>query len=124
MALTDVEEFDQGWTVGDTIYFLNGDRFDGPWDAGRQVMHGQGVYYWRDGQKFEGSFMNGIKVRFICLFSGIRNFCLISLVAHRFGPVNFEYLLLLFQASAVEKIKTNIQYSKFDTSKSMSYQGH
>ena len=87
MALTDVEEFDQGWTVGDTIYFLNGDRFDGPWDAGRQVMHGQGVYYWRDGQKFEGSFMNGIKVRFICLFSGIRYFCLMSLVAHRFGPV-------------------------------------
>ena len=79
MALTDVEEFDQGWTVGDTIYFLNGDRFDGPWDAGRQVMHGQGVYYWRDGQKFEGSFMNGIKVRFICLFSGIRTFCLMSL---------------------------------------------
>ena len=89
MAFTDVEEFDQGWTVGDTIYFLNGDRFDGPWDAGRQVMHGQGVYYWRDGQKFEGSFMNGIKVRFICLFSGIRNFCLMSLVPHRFGPVKF-----------------------------------
>ena len=61
MGLTDVEEFDQGWTVGDTIYFLKGDRFDGPWDAERQVMHGQGVYYWRDGRKFEGSFMNGIK---------------------------------------------------------------
>ena len=27
------------------------------------------------------------------------------------------------QAGALEKIKTNIRYSKFDTSKSMSYQG-
>ena len=124
MALTDVEEFDQGWTVGDTIYFLNGDRFDGPWDAGRQVMHGQGVYYWRDGQKFEGSFMNGIKVRFICLFTVIRNFCLMSLVAHRFTCQILNVCCCYFRQVQLKKIKTIIRYSKFVTSKSMSYQGH
>ena len=39
--------------------------------------------------------------------------------------LNFHYNLFFLQAGAVEKIKTNIQKSKFDTSISMSsYQGH
>ena len=47
------------------------------------------------------------------------------LVAHRFGRVKFRIFVVVFlQAGALEKIKTNIPYSKFDTSKSMSYQGH
>ena len=33
----------------------------------------------------------------------------LSLVVHRFGLSNFEYLVLFLQAGAVETIKTNIQ---------------
>ena len=55
-----VDETSDGWAVRDgNVYFLNGDRYDGPLEA--QIMHGRGTYYWRDGRKFEGDFSHGLK---------------------------------------------------------------
>ena len=49
-----------------------------------------------------------------------------SLVAYRFERVDeFRiYVVVFLRQTQLQKIKTNIQYSKFDTSKSMSYHGH
>ena len=46
---------------------------------------------------------------------------LVSLVAHRFGRVEFQIFVVVF---TLEKMKTNIRDAKFETFKSMSYQGH
>ena len=69
-----IVEFDDGWTVGGTIYFLNGDvrmiicilhtiqsfvevsvsfqRYVGP--SVGNTMQGNGTFYWRDGREFKG----------------------------------------------------------------------
>ena len=44
-----------------------------------------------------------------------------SLVAHRFGRVEFRIFVVVFYRQA--QLKNQNKYSKFDTSKSMSYQG-
>ena len=45
------------------------------------------------------------------------------LVAHGFGRDEYRiFVVVFFQAGSLEKTKTIIRYSKFDTSKSMSYQ--
>ena len=58
----EIKEFDDGWIVGNTIYFLNGDRYVGPRnDNSRDQMHGNGTYFWRDGREYRGQFLNGLK---------------------------------------------------------------
>ena len=43
--------------------------------------------------------------------------------AHRFGRVEFLILILTTKPACLRKTATNIQYSKLDMSKPMSYQG-
>ena len=56
-------EFDQGWIVHDSLYFVNGDRFVSSGGAIRNppFLSGPGTYFWRDGRKFEGQFVGGKK---------------------------------------------------------------
>ena len=51
---------------------------------------------------------------------------LMSLVAHRFGHVEFQIFVIVFlkQANLKKSTQIHLRCSKFDTSKSMSYQGH
>ena len=49
----------------------------------------------------------------------MNNSVFMSLVAHRFRRVEFRTLVLIFQL----REESNNKYLKFDTSKSMSYQG-
>ena len=40
-----VDEISVGWVVRDgQVYFLNGDRYDGPWVSRGQIMHGRGKF--------------------------------------------------------------------------------
>ena len=57
----EVKEFDQGWIVGKTIYFINGDRYEGQRNLPENEMHGNGTYYWRDGREYKGQFYHGSK---------------------------------------------------------------
>ena len=58
-------EFNQGWIVQDSVYFVNGDRFvssaGGIIKSVPPFLSGPGTYYWRDGRKFQGQFVNGKK---------------------------------------------------------------
>ena len=62
---------------------------------------------------------------FIISKDQLQKYWLLSLVAHWFELVEFRiFVVVFFRQAKHEKIKTNIQYSEFETSKSMSHHGH
>ena len=40
-----------------TYYWADGDKYEGEWKEDKK--HGQGVFYWADGDKYVGSYVNG-----------------------------------------------------------------
>ena len=41
------------------MYFENGDEYNGAWENGK--MHGKGIYTYRDGKTFEGTWVSGVR---------------------------------------------------------------
>ena len=56
-------DYAEGWFTGRDdygyMYFINGDRFVGGWADGK--MEGEGSYFWRSGDKYDGMFINNLK---------------------------------------------------------------